>query len=253
MSKPFSPKPTPYSLDGRETDLLHYIYAQDLSTLTNNPANILTAINTYSTQTNALMNVGPEKGAYISDLIQTHQPQLMLELGGYIGYSAIKFGSVMRSHGGKYISLEMNPEMAAVANQLIALAGLSETVTVLVGTAAELLRGLVARKEIGLVSMVFVDHWKDVYLSDLRLLEGLGAVGVGSMVIADNIIFPGAPEYMEWVQASCEGKRELSLNVEGEKEKGDAGLVYQTEVIEFETHFGVDGIAVTRVAGREDI
>ncbi|OQD86173.1 hypothetical protein PENANT_c008G01759 [Penicillium antarcticum] len=253
MSKPFSPKPTKYALDGRETDLLHYIYAQDLSALTNNPTNLLSAINTYSTTTNPLMNIGPAKGAYIEELINAQKASLMIELGGYIGYSAIQFGAAMRAHGGKYISLEINPEMAAVANQLISLAGLSDTVSVIVGTAAETLRGLVSSKQVeGVIPMLFLDHWQSVYLSDLKLLEGLGAVGVGSVVLADNVIFPGAPDYLEWVQASCDGKRGLNLK-EKEGEKGDAGLVYETHVTEFETQFGKDGVAVTKVVGREAI
>jgi catechol O-methyltransferase len=161
----------------------------------------------------------------------------------------------MRAHGGKYISLEMNPEMAAVANQLISLAGLSETVSVIVGAASESLSRLVESKEIGgVVPMVFLDHWQNAYLSDLKLMERLGVVGVGSVVIADNVIFPGAPDYLEWVKATCDGKRALQRDIgEGEKEKGDAGLVYETEVTEFDFQFGKDGVAVTKVVEKKNI
>lgn len=201
------------------------------------------------------MNVGPAKGAFIENLIKAQRPPLMIELGGYIGYSAIQFGAAMRAHGGKYISLEMNPEMAAVANQLISLAGLSETVSVIVGAASESLSRLVESKEIGgVVPMVFLDHWQNAYLSDLKLMERLGVVGVGSVVIADNVIFPGAPDYLEWVKATCDGKRALQRDIgEGEKEKGDAGLVYETEVTEFDFQFGKDGVAVTKVVEKKNI
>jgi catechol O-methyltransferase len=223
--------------------------------LTNKPQNLLSKINTYSTETNPLMNVGPAKGAFIENLIKAQRPPLMIELGGYIGYSAIQFGAAMRAHGGKYISLEMNPEMAAVANQLISLAGLSETVSVIVGAASESLSRLVESKEIGgVVPMVFLDHWQNAYLSDLKLMERLGVVGVGSVVIADNVIFPGAPDYLEWVKATCDGKRALQRDIgEGEKEKGDAGLVYETEVTEFDFQFGKDGVAVTKVVEKKNI
>jgi catechol O-methyltransferase len=41
----------------------------------------------------------------------------MIEPGRYIGYSTIPFGNADRSGGGKeYISLEINPQTAAVAS-----------------------------------------------------------------------------------------------------------------------------------------
>ena len=44
--------------------------------------------------------------------------------------------------------------------------------------------------------MVFLDHIKDHYVGDLQLLEEYGVVTSGTLVIADNIIHPGAPEYL---------------------------------------------------------
>ncbi|OJK03488.1 hypothetical protein ASPACDRAFT_111280 [Aspergillus aculeatus ATCC 16872] len=262
MSKPHAPKPLSHALDGREVDLLHYIYAHpDLPTLRNNPTAILAAIDAYSHTHNPLMNIGAAKGAYIRDLIVAHKPQVMIELGGYVGYSAILFGATLRAAGGtRYLSLEQNPEMAAVANQLIDLAGLKDVVRVIVGSAASSLRELVADGEVQAAELVFVDHWQKLYLPDLWLMEGLGVlVPEKSVVVADNVVMPGAPQYLEWVTAGCEEKRRLLESRKGEKGwettglRPRPGLVYQTVVREFETQFGRDGVAVTTVLGEEDV
>ncbi|XP_044717145.1 methyltransferase domain-containing protein [Hirsutella rhossiliensis] len=89
------------------------------------------------------MNVGEHKGAIVTGLIGETKPQVMLELGGYVGYSAILFGAALQKAGGRrYISLERNPEFAAVASSLVDLAGLAAVVHVVVGPSADSLRRL---------------------------------------------------------------------------------------------------------------
>ena len=56
----------------------------------------------------------------VGDLIRNEKPQVMVELGGYVGYSAVLFGDCVRSVGGRrYYSLERNPEFAAVIMSLV--------------------------------------------------------------------------------------------------------------------------------------
>jgi catechol O-methyltransferase len=58
----------------------------------------------------------------------------------------------------------------------------------------------------GSVDFVFVDHAKDAYLADLERILAAGWLHPGSVVVADNIGFPGAPDYREYMTAE-EGKR----------------------------------------------
>lgn len=56
------------------------------------PDMILAAIDEYGWNHNFLMNVGSEKGEIVAEkLIPTLQPDFMVELGGYVGYSALLF------------------------------------------------------------------------------------------------------------------------------------------------------------------
>ncbi|KAJ5692533.1 hypothetical protein N7462_001956 [Penicillium macrosclerotiorum] len=255
IAKPHAPEPRSWCLDGREVDLLHYIYGRpDLKQMRGNPRRVLAAIDDYHHNCNKLINVGAVKGKSIVHLIAEHKPSVMIELGGYVGYSAILFGDAVRSNGGKkYLSMEKNPEMAAVANQLVDLAGLGDVVRVLVGSSDELLAELIRdRKEIDHIEMLFVDHWQELYLPDLWLLEEMEAICPNkSLLVADNVIMPGAPKYMEWVKATPEQKRVILKKSSVTSLKPNPNLIYETDVLEFETDFGKDGLAVTKVLGDE--
>ena len=43
---------------------------------------------------------------------------------------------------------------------------------------------------------ILIDHWKDIYVRDLKLLREFGVLKKGHLIFADNIIKPGAPEYL---------------------------------------------------------
>jgi catechol O-methyltransferase len=188
------------------------------------------------------MNVGMVKGEFIVDLIAERKPSMMIELGGYVGYSAVLFGDAIRKNGGKqFLSIEKNPEMAAIANQLVELAGLRDYVRIIVGASNEVLRELVTEtKEIDTIELIFIDHWQDLYRPDLWLLEELNVLKPGrSLLLADNVIMPGAPEYLEWIQATPQEKEDILSKSDVGSLKPNPSLVYDSRVQEFDTKFGL--------------
>jgi catechol O-methyltransferase len=124
-----------YCDDGRELSLLKSIFslpAPSLAALRNNPPAILAAIDQFATSS-YLMNVGELKGRHVTSLLATHKPKVSLELGGYVGYSAILFGAAVKKAVGpkaRYYCLEHNPVFAAIIMTLVDLAGLSDVVKV---------------------------------------------------------------------------------------------------------------------------
>ncbi len=48
---------------------------------------------------------------------------------------------------------------------------------------------------------MFIDHAKDAYLPDLQRLVDGQFLRPGSVVVADNVRFPGAPEYRAFMEA----------------------------------------------------
>ncbi len=43
-----------------------------------------------------------------------------------------------------------------------------------------------------------------MYLPDLRRLEASGLMRVGTVVVADNCLVPGCPDYVAYIRASSE-------------------------------------------------
>ncbi|KAK4175401.1 putative catechol O-methyltransferase [Triangularia setosa] len=237
--------------DGREVALLEYIYARpDLDELRGSPQKVLQAIDDYGRSVRGLINIGLMKGSIVCDIIARHKPAVILELGGYIGYSAIMFGNAMRKAGGKqYFSVEKSPLFAAVSTSLIDLAGLRDTVRVVVGTGAEGTQRLYDEGMISQVDMAFFDHFKPAYTDDLKLCERLGVVGPGTLIVADNMVLPGNPRYLEWVRSSVERKREMDKDAD---EKGNPSLQYRNRSISsWEPSGQEDAMEITECYGIE--
>ncbi|KAE9378207.1 S-adenosyl-L-methionine-dependent methyltransferase [Stipitochalara longipes BDJ] len=195
------------SHDGREEALFQFILAHpDFENLKGNPPKLLQAIDEFSATHDFLISIGAHKAKILSDLIAKEKPSVVVELGGYLGYSAILFADNMRtviplvSSKLQVWSLEMNPEFAAIAEKLIEIAGLSDFVTVAVGPAEDTLKKLNEEGKLLDVDMLFLDHAEELYVSDFKVCEGLGLLKKGAVIVADNVVRPGAPEYRELVR-----------------------------------------------------
>lgn len=175
------------------------------------------------------MNVGEYKGRIMTDLIQVEKPEVMVELGGYIGYSSILFGDAFRNSGGKrYFTLESSPEFAAVIMALVKLAGLSGVVEVIVGDSADSLERLHRERGLSHVDILFIDHTE--FERDAKLCERLGMISPGTVLAADNCVYPGHPEYWNYVTASVQEKKAAFNREEDQKMRGNPHLVYESRL-----------------------
>ncbi|EHK42203.1 hypothetical protein TRIATDRAFT_251725 [Trichoderma atroviride IMI 206040] len=209
--------------DGREDKLLSFILSHpDLENLRGSPTKILSVIDDFSANHEFLISIGGHKAGVLSNLIAEEKPQTVVELGGYLGYSAILFADTMRrsnpSQQIRVFSLEFSAEFSSIARQLIELAGLSDIVTVVTGTAEESLRKLHAQGTLTSVDFLFLDHVEDLYPADFKVYEELGLLHKGAVIAADNVVRPGAPEYRKLVRSH---PRLQSTGVRGLIQPGD--------------------------------
>ncbi|XP_040859893.1 catechol O-methyltransferase-like [Ochotona curzoniae] len=165
------------------------------------PQSVLETIDTYCSKKEWAMNVGDKKGEIMDAVIQEHRPSLLLELGAYCGYSAVRMARLLPP-GGRLFTMEINPDFAAITQQMLDFAGLQDKVTVLLGASQDLIPQLKQQYDVDTLDMVFLDHWKERYLPDTLLLEKCGLLRKGTVLLADNVICPGAPDFLAHVRGS---------------------------------------------------
>ena len=84
-----------------------------------------------------------------------------------------------------------------MARALTTYAGVSDRVEILQGAGSERVPDLVERFGKGTpADMIFMDHCKECYLPDLKLMEQAGLVGVGTVVVADNVVYPRRARFL---------------------------------------------------------
>lgn len=164
------------------------------------PDSVLREIDSYGWSVNWMMNVGDRKGEILDDEVRRARPQLAVELGGYCGYSAVRIARLLPP-GGRLLSCELDPHFAAIAEQVVRVAGLSDRVTHVIGPADASLHRLRELAGRDAADLLFLDHWKDRYLPDILAAEACGALRAGTVVVADNVIYPGTPDYLAHVRA----------------------------------------------------
>jgi catechol O-methyltransferase len=192
--------------DGREEALAAYVVAHARK---GDPDDVIRVIDEFCNNKSVMINVGDEKGEILDDAVRKASPKRILELGTYCGYSALRMSRVMPA-GAQIVSVEFLPANAEIARRIWHHAGLGDEVTVVVGTLGDggsTVDRLSAEHGVGpgSVDLVFVDHDKAAYLPDLELITAKGWLHPGSLVVADNVKFPGAPEYRAHMQEQ-EGK-----------------------------------------------
>jgi catechol O-methyltransferase len=192
--------------DGREAALADYV-------LTNarrgDVDDMIATIDKFAYEKSFLINIGDEKGALLDAAVRRADPSLALELGTYCGYSALRIAAA--TPAAKIYSVEFAEANAQIAGRIWDHAGVADRVTCVVGTIGDGGRTLDALAGeygfgAGTLDFLFIDHDKKAYLDDLHSIRDRGWLHPGSVVVADNILVPGAPGYREYMHQQ-QGKR----------------------------------------------
>lgn len=229
----------------KEQQLLKHILSlpkSQLSQIQGKPSEVLKVMAAFmqdyaKTNGDMFMHIG-DKGPVIMEELQKKKPQNAMELGGYVGFSAILYGQELKKNHGKYYSFELSEEYANISRTLVEIAGLQDVVELVVGPTTTTLPNFFnyqkgsQKVDARPIDFIFIDHDKDSYVSDLRILETVGAIQKGTVIAADNIIIPGAPMYHNYVNATPAQKKAYFQHIEKEKGWGNFDFEYDTKLIE---------------------
>jgi len=110
-------------------------------------------------------------------------PESILEIGTFTGYSAICLARGLRP-GGKLITIELNDEVTAFSQSFFDRAGVASKITQLTGKAQDIIPALDLAFD-----LVFIDGDKREYVDYYRLI--IGKVKPGGFILADNVFWGG--------------------------------------------------------------
>jgi predicted O-methyltransferase YrrM len=132
--------------------------------------------------------ITPNQGKLLGLIARIHGAQSILELGTLGAYSTIWLARALPP-GGRLVTLEANPDYAAIARANIANAGLADTVELRVGPALQTLPELAAEGA-GPFDLIFIDADKQNYPGYLEWALKLSRPG--TVIVGDNVVRAGA-------------------------------------------------------------
>lgn len=126
---------------------------------------------------------GHLQGRTLSLFSKITQPQRILEIGTYTGYSAICMAEGLKKNG-QLITIDVNYELEDMVKNYVDKAGFSNQIEMKVGNALEIIPTLNKNFD-----LVFIDADKDNYSNYYDLL--IDDLPQGAIIIADNVLWSG--------------------------------------------------------------
>lgn len=136
----------------------------------------------------AFIQIPPEQAKLISLLIKMINAKKVLELGVFLGYSALSI-TLGLPENGKLIACEINQEYATKALQYLQDAGMAHKIDMKIGPALNTLTNLITSGHTGTFDFVFIDADKNNYQEYYEL--SLKLVRVGGVIAIDNVLWYG--------------------------------------------------------------
>ena len=140
---------------------------------------------------NPRMMSGHIQGRVLAMLSKMIRPHRILELGTFVGYSALCLAEGL-SDEGQLVTIEKNDELEDFIRENLSLSPLGSRIDLRIGPAQDVLAKLRVESDKGtapLFDLVFLDADKREYVADLEAL--LPMVRQGGWILADNTLWDG--------------------------------------------------------------
>lgn len=132
---------------------------------------------------NPRMLSGAFQGRFLSMVAKMIQPERILELGTYTGYSAFCFLEGLKA-GGKITTIDVNVELEEMVRNFITKFDADKQIEYILGNAVDVIPTLKDQFD-----LVFIDADKENYCSYYDLIFDL--VKPGGYILADNVLWSG--------------------------------------------------------------
>ena len=143
----------------------------------------------YAHYSDSSMLSGFVQGRILSMFSRMIRPKVVLEIGTYLGYSALCFAEGL-AEGGKVITLDVNEETNRVARSFVERTEYRDSIDFHLGPALDIIPTLPERFD-----LVFIDADKPNYSNYYNAV--FDKVRPGGFIIADNVLWSGRVLEME--------------------------------------------------------
>ena len=138
---------------------------------------------------NSVMQISPEQGAVMSNLIKLISAKKAIEVGTYTGYSALAVALTLPKDG-KLLACDISEEWTSIGKRAWKKAGVLNKIELAIGPAAETLDKKISDGEKDTYDFAFIDadkkNYKKYYEQCLKLVRP------GGLIILDNVLWFGS-------------------------------------------------------------
>jgi predicted O-methyltransferase YrrM len=146
---------------------------------------------TEATQDAPQMSVGALEGGFLRFLVAMTQPQRVLEIGVFTGWSSIEMARALPP-GGTIVACDVNAQTTAIARRYAEELGVADRIDYRVGNAFDTIASLD-----GPFDLVFIDAWKPDYVEYYEAV--LPKLAEDGFILADNTLSESVHPFNEHV------------------------------------------------------
>ena len=137
----------------------------------------------------SMMQICPEQGALMANLIRLMSAKKTIEIGTFTGYSALAVALALPEDG-KIVACDISEEWTSIGRKKWEQAGVADKIDLKIGPALRTLEGLLEDGQEGSFDFAFIDADKANYLDYYKMC--LKLVRKGGVVAIDNVLWSGA-------------------------------------------------------------
>ena len=137
----------------------------------------------------ALMQICPEQGALMANLVRLISAKKAIEVGTFTGYSALAVALALPKNG-YLLACDISEEFTSIGKPYWEEAGVSENIDLQIAPAIETLKSKIEDGESNTYDFAFIDADKINYLNYYELC--LDLIRSGGVIAIDNVLWGGS-------------------------------------------------------------
>ena len=162
----------------------------------------------------SMMQICPEQGALMGNLIRLIAAKKTIEVGTYTGYSAMAVALALPDDG-EVVACDVSEEWTSVAKKAWEKAGIANKIDLQLAPASNTLDALLAEGKEGSFDFAFIDADKTNY--QIYYEQCFKLIRQGGVIVIDNVLWGGAVTDSNRNDADTEAIRELNQFIATDK------------------------------------